>query len=175
MCLLSNCHKKLRMPRCLSSVIARSSFLPKVRIQTFNTPFAGARYPTWVPSGEIWGSERSGFPNKTSRGISGVVSFSCAGRKAASMTIRLKRMGVRRQQRIDASHFRRHHSRVILNTQGGVRSEAFAESTTLKFSRRAAEADAPREHPHRDERLRRCDDGRKTKRAKLYAGSAARA
>src|SRR5277367_3629292 len=95
MCWLSYCHRKLRMPRCLSSVTARSSFLPRVRIHTFSTPFTGARYPSCLPSGEIWGLARSGLPNKTSRGINGVVNCSWAGRDATRNPTTAKRARAR--------------------------------------------------------------------------------
>src|SRR5580704_16161165 len=43
-----------------------------MRIQTLRTPFTGARYASCVPSGEMVGSDRSGLPNRTERGINSV-------------------------------------------------------------------------------------------------------
>jgi hypothetical protein len=41
-----------------------------VATQTLSTPSLGAIQASLVPSGEIFGATRSGFPNSTVRGIS---------------------------------------------------------------------------------------------------------
>src|SRR5215510_7624674 len=69
MCAESPCQKYWRIPRFASSVTTRSSPFPIVRTQTLRTPSRGARYASFVPSGEICGPARSGDPKRTSRGM----------------------------------------------------------------------------------------------------------
>src|SRR6266850_931923 len=60
------------MPRFLSAVRFLSSCWPTVRIHTCKTLCSsGARYAKYFPSGEIFGSTRSGLPKSTWRGMSG--------------------------------------------------------------------------------------------------------
>src|ERR1700744_3064592 len=63
------------MPRFLSAVTTRSSFVLKLFIQTCRTLFeSGASQASREPSGDSAGEVRSGLPKSSSRGIKGGAS-----------------------------------------------------------------------------------------------------
>ena len=74
-CWPSCAQANMRMPRSVSSVITRAAGQstpspPIGATQTFSTPSCGAIQASRVPSGDSCGLMRSGFPNRTRRGMS---------------------------------------------------------------------------------------------------------